>query len=142
MKEVQDDQWVGKIKELLEDYTPADEAGDWKQVRQKLNRSLPWGTRLQMFFRIPWMLALIFGTGILVGYLLFNSPDKALVNQTTSVEENPAAPSIVKSSENKTPAATVTTGKQITSVQKPDFCNPAEHRSSVWMDLQSVLSSQ
>lgn len=72
MKEELDDRWIGKMKELLEGYVPEEAAGDWKQVKRRLNRNLSWSAWLLMYLRRPWIYAFIFGAGILVGYLLFN----------------------------------------------------------------------
>ncbi len=67
MKETQDNRWLDKIKELLENYTPADPSGDWKQVQRELNRALPWSARWLPWLRKPWVYGIIFGAALITG---------------------------------------------------------------------------
>lgn len=84
MKEVQDDHWIDKMKELLESYTPEDAPGDWLQVKRRLAGNRSWFERLVFFIRKRWIMAVIFGTGLLTGFFLFY-PGKNEMGRT----ENP-----------------------------------------------------
>ncbi|HBB91252.1 MAG TPA: hypothetical protein DC042_05930 [Bacteroidales bacterium] len=67
MKETQDKQWIDKIKELLENYTPADPPVDWKQVQHELNRTLPRAARWLLWLRKPWVYGILFSAALITG---------------------------------------------------------------------------
>ncbi len=96
MKDELDNRWIGKMKELLEDYSPPDAPRDWKIVKRGLNRNRSWSAWLLMFLRRRGIYAFILGVGILIGFLLFNSPDKLPVGQenTAAVESSMVQPSM------------------------------------------------
>jgi hypothetical protein len=117
MKEVQDDRWIGKVKDLLEEYTPADAPGDWKQVKRKLNRNQHWFAWLLMFLRRPWMFTIMFGAGILTGYFLFFHADTATVIPAANIMDISNGP--IEKPLGK-PGSRTTLPDAIQPVSKPD----------------------
>jgi len=142
MKEEQDDRWIGKMKELLEDYSPSDAPNNWKQVKRKMNRNLSWGTRLLMFFRRPWTYAIIFGAGILVGYLIFTSHDKRTISQTYVLKEDTAAQSLVKPSNVKKEAATNSSGVKIDTGNEKTSLNQVIEKSNTNLTVKRITQLQ
>ena len=96
MKDELDDRWIGKMKELLEDYSPSDAPVDWKIVKRGLNRNRSWSAWLLMFLRRRGVYAFLLGTGIFIGFLLFNPSDKLPIGQesTDAFESSTVQPTV------------------------------------------------